>query len=465
MQELVILVGQQGAGKTTFCKERYPTHVHLSKDTMGGTDKDLRILNRINGCARTGRSVVLDNTNPTPASRMPFVVLAEELGMIPVAVWFDVPTDVCQDRVTARNRGMSKSKQVDTIGFEVVRKSLSKPTLDEGFVEIITITREHQGSLGKSKAMSTNFDPDDMGERLKYYEGLNARELMPKLPVIIRLDGRAFHSFTSDMKRPFDEGLTGCMVSTMRYLVEETNAMIGYTQSDEISLVLYTPDTKSQVYFAGRVDKITSVLPALASLEFNAQVWQQDWGLQDRKAGVLTVEHTERASRLSERRPVFDCRVFNVPTLEEAANVLLWREQDATRNSVQMAAQHYYSQTQLHKKNTAEMMELLHAKGVNWNDYPSFFKRGTYLQKKRVVRAFKCDELEKLPAKHAARTNPDLQVERWDFQPIDMPPFGRVTNRVGVVFNGEAPLVLVEAPPMPGVAQPAGEMVADAAAD
>lgn len=429
----MVLVGQQGAGKTTFYRERYAaTHRLLSKDLMGGTDKDLRILKEIEKTAKAGQSVVIDNTNPTPAHRMRWVAAAEDLGMVPIAVWFDIPTAVCKYRVATRNPGVSKSRRVDPIGFEVVRKNLSKPELDEGFVQIVTITTADQVPGKEKRTVSTNFNPDDMGSRLKYYEGLSDVWLMPKLPVVVRLDGRAFHSFTSDMRRPYDEDFTRCMVATTRFLLEETNALIGYTQSDEISLILYSPDTKSQIYFDGRKLKIETSLAALATLIFNEQLALRSWDLD-------SPEQEERIRVLRARRPTFDCRAFNVPTVDEAANAILWREQDATRNSISMAAQSKFSPTQLHKKNAVEMQDMLHSVGINWNDYPAFFRRGTYLQKKRVVRKFTCAEIDKLPAKHEARTNPNLMVERWDFQEVQMPPFGKVSNRVGVIFNGEAP--------------------------
>jgi len=266
---------------------------------------------------------------------------------------------------------------------------------------------------------------DDFGNRMKLYEGEEAkRKLMPLLPVCARLDGKGFSKFTKGLRRPYDQRLSDIMVETTKILVQETNALIGYTQSDEISLVLYSDSMKSQIYFDGRIQKIVGDLAAIASLTFNDLI----------REGLPEKAHL---------RPRFDCRVWNVPTKVEAANNLLWREQDASKNSISMAASSVYSHKQLHKKNGSEKQDLLMAKGINWNDYPPFFKRGTFVRRETEVRAFTTDELDKLPAKHAARQNPNLQVERQVIREVEMPSFSKVINRVGVIFDGEEPVELI----------------------
>ena len=137
--------------------------------------------------------------------------------------------------------------------------------------------------------------------------------------------------------------------------------------------------------------------------------------------------------------PVFDCRVWTVPTLMEAVNVFMWREWDCTKNSITQAASHYYSHKELHGKNGSEKQEMLFAKGINFNDYPVWFKRGTYVQRQKVFRKFTVEEIDKLPPKHNARINPDLIVERTDIEIIDMPILSQVINRVDVFFKGEKP--------------------------
>jgi len=265
-------------------------------------------------------------------------------------------------------------------------------------------------------------DTTSFGDRMKLYEGLEAdRRLLPLAPVMARLDGRAFHTFTQGLDRPYDRRMVDIMRGTTQFLVAETQALIGYTQSDEISLVWYSPDIKSQIFFDGRISKMTSILAAICSVEFNRLL-----------PGFLPENRGDS--------PVFDCRVWTVPTKMEAANTLLWREQDATRNSVSAAAQSMFSHKELQGKNTNFMQEMLFAAGINWNDYPAFFKRGTWTQKRRVIRPFTTEEIEKLPAKHEARKNPGLTVERWNIQEINMPQFSRVANRVEVVFDGVDPV-------------------------
>lgn len=263
---------------------------------------------------------------------------------------------------------------------------------------------------------------DELGDRMKLYEMAEAgRRFMPLLPIMARVDGRAFHSFTHDMVRPYDSVMTGCMITTTRQLVEETNACMGYTQSDEITLCWHSTDPKSQVWFDGRIAKMTSQLGALATLFFYRRV-----------CDAMDFKYRERL-------PTFDARVWQVPNRAEAANVFLWREWDATKNSVTMAASALYSHNELHGKNSAQKHDMLTAKCVNWNDYPPAFKRGTYIQRRRIVRPFTAVELAQLPEKHEARRNPNLTVERWQIGPLDMPPFGTVTNRAAVIFDGEAP--------------------------
>lgn len=263
---------------------------------------------------------------------------------------------------------------------------------------------------------------DDLGDRMKMYERIEAgRVFMPLVPIVARIDGRCFSSFTRGMERPYDEALSHTMIDTTRFMVQETNACMGYTQSDEITLAWHSTDIKSEIFFGGRVCKMVSQLAALTTLDFYLRC-------------------RETLAPYAHRRPTFDARVWTVPNRTEAANVFLWREWDATKNSIQMAAQEHYSHHQLHSKNGREQQEMLFQKGINWNDYPTFFKRGTFVQRRMVSKPFSAEELERLPEKHHARTNPDLLVERSEWMEIEMPIFSTVENREAVVFDGSAPI-------------------------
>jgi tRNA(His) guanylyltransferase len=260
---------------------------------------------------------------------------------------------------------------------------------------------------------------DNLGDRMKKYESQTTKtELINLIPVVARLDGKSFSKFTKGLRRPYDERLSRLMINTTKFLVKEFNANIGYTQSDEISLVFYNPDPKSQPLFGNRVFKIETTLAAFASVYFNKYL-------------------SEYLPEKADKFPTFDCRVFNVPNEEEAVNALYWRELDATKNSITMAASAYYSHKQLMNKNGKVKQEMLFQKGVNWNDYPAFFKRGQYVQRKRVYRKYTTDEISVLPKKHEARINPDLKIERWEIQELDLPPLNKIENKVDVILFGK----------------------------
>ena len=261
---------------------------------------------------------------------------------------------------------------------------------------------------------------DDFGDRMKSYEAVEAgRRFLPMLPVYARIDGKCFSSFTKGMDRPYDERMTQCMLTTTKRLVEETNAKIGYTQSDEISLCWYSDDPKSQIFFDGRIQKMTSILAAMASVEFL-------------KAATVAMPDVLAAKAT----PIFDCRVFQLPTTWECSNAFLWRVKDAVKNSVSMAARSHYSHKALHGMSQSDMHEMLHRKGVNWNDYPTFFKEGVWYQRRKVEKELTPEELAVIPEKH----RPTGLVERTEVQQVVLrAPFHRVINKGPFIFHGALP--------------------------
>ncbi len=265
---------------------------------------------------------------------------------------------------------------------------------------------------------------DALGDRMKLFEGIETvQRFIPTLPVVVRLDGRSFSNYTSGMAKPYDPLMSKTMVATTRALVEETNAVIGYTQSDEITLVLYSDSIDSQIWFDGKKFKTVTCLASFCSVMFYRMLLLV---FPDKATGPI---------------PTFDCRAYNTPSKVEAVNAVLWREMDATKNAISSAARFYYSHSDIDGKTGSEKQEMLFQKGVNFNDYPAFFKRGTFIQRRKSIRKFMPEELAVLPLKHNARRNPDLMVERTDFVELDMPPFAKVTNRVEVVFDGAEPVV------------------------
>lgn len=262
---------------------------------------------------------------------------------------------------------------------------------------------------------------DALGDRMKGYEGAEEKRMMPLLPTFARVDGKCFSAFTKGLKRPFDDGMANAMLNTTIYLARETNACMAYTQSDEITLCWLSKDSKSQIWFDGRHSKMVSVIASMATLQFYCQIQfflgEDFW----------------------KKMPVFDARVWQVPSRVEGANTFLWREMDATKNSISMAAHRHYSPKQLLGKNGKQKQEMLFQKGINWNDYPTFFKRGVFVQRRTKLTPFATEEIEKLPPKHEARANPDLIVERQEWVAIEMPPFRTVKNREDVIFEGAQP--------------------------
>jgi tRNA(His) 5'-end guanylyltransferase len=245
-----------------------------------------------------------------------------------------------------------------------------------------------------------------------------ARKFLPLAPVYARIDGRCFSAFTRGMERPYDVRLTRCLIETTKHLVKETGALIGFCQSDEISLVWQMPDTKTEMLFDGKVFKLTSLLASMATAKF------------------MSAALAHWPEKVMRQLPTFDARVFELPNREEATNAILWRERDATKNAISMAARSVYSATALHRKSGREMQEMLFQKGINFNDYPSFFKRGTFVQRRRVLKPLTDEILAKIPEAH----RPTGPIDRWEILELEMPSFTTVINRVAVVFEGADPV-------------------------
>jgi tRNA(His) guanylyltransferase len=267
-----------------------------------------------------------------------------------------------------------------------------------------------------------------LGDRIKGYEARETkRSFIPGIPVVVRLDGKRFSKFTKNMEKPFDAGFTDLMVLTTHYLVEQTGARIGYTQSDEITLIYLQDKPKSEIYLNGRVQKMTSILASMATGYFNDC---RETALQ-RDPGTIAM---------------FDCRAFQVPSKDEAVNVLIWRELDAARNSVSMLANHYFSHKELQGKNVSQVQDLLMGyHQVNWNDLKVAWKRGTYVQRETYEAELSDAAIAKILAKckdgDGRATFLEGKVTRHRIANVSMPKLTTVTNRVAVVFDAEKPVV------------------------
>lgn len=220
-------------------------------------------------------------------------------------------------------------------------------------------------------------DKTTLGDRMKNYESINRSFLIPKLYTVMRLDGRAFHTYTKRFERPFDNELIEMMDKTTIELCSKIQgAKFGYVQSDEISIYISdTDELETQMWYGGNIQKMVSVSAAIATAKFN-QLAIMNTMFNDNRLSNFSAHDIEGIT-LAE----FDSRIFQVPNKEEVVNAFLWRQQDCTRNSIQSVAQSLYSQKELHGKNTDQLQDLIFRKGINWNDYDPKLKRGRFIYK------------------------------------------------------------------------------------
>lgn len=202
---------------------------------------------------------------------------------------------------------------------------------------------------------------DSLGDRIKRYERVSDHMLTPNGPLFIRVDGRAFHTFTKHMDRPFDRRFMHTMINAAMDVVKDMPGFkLAYLQSDECTFLLTDTDKlESQGWFDYRLNKVVSIAASAFTVYFNAEVPRQFTNLRLGPA-------------------MFDARAFTVP-YEDAPNVFVWRQKDWHRNSLSMLAQAYYGHKELQGKKKADLHEMLHAKGDNWATLELMEKNGTFL--------------------------------------------------------------------------------------
>jgi tRNA(His) guanylyltransferase len=213
------------------------------------------------------------------------------------------------------------------------------------------------------------------------YESRNQTYLTRRTPVIMRIDGKAFHTYTKGLNKPFDKGLIEDMQQTAIYLCQNIQgAKCAYTQSDEISILITDYDTlTTDAWFDYNVQKMTSISASLATAKFN----QLRLNRIIKEMDPENFTDGECIDYILQNKIIlanFDSRVFNIPK-EEVANYFLARQEDAVSNSISMLAQSLYSHNELHKKSANEMQEMCFQKGHNWNDLPFYMKRGSFIMK------------------------------------------------------------------------------------
>lgn len=210
---------------------------------------------------------------------------------------------------------------------------------------------------------------DSLGDRMKAnYEDRTRFSLNRRTYTIIRVDGKAFHTYTRGLARPFDDGLIEDMDATAAYLCKNiAGAKLAYVQSDEISVVITDfDDIATQSWFDSNLQKMVSIAASMATARFNQ----------------LRLLRSPNLGKVDDcKLAMFDARAFQIPERVEVENYLIWRQQDATRNSISSVAQSLYSHKELHGINSDKQQELIFQKGINWNDYTYRKKRGTIIRK------------------------------------------------------------------------------------
>jgi tRNA(His) 5'-end guanylyltransferase len=260
---------------------------------------------------------------------------------------------------------------------------------------------------------------DTLGDRMKdFYEDRYRINLPRRTYTIIRIDGKAFHTYTKGLQRPFDAGLIEDMNETTAYLCKNIQgAKLGYVQSDEISIIVTDFDELgTHAWFDNNMQKMASIAASMATAKFNQlRMARSTWEGSD-IAGSLDQDDIENF-----KLAMFDARVFQIPFIDEVVNYLIWRQQDATRNSISSVAQSLYSHKELHNKSTDDMQEMIFQKGINWNDYSYREKRGTVIARveiKTLAKDFKFADDGKTHV-----IDPSQIITRKKWQTVETPVF------------------------------------------
>lgn len=243
---------------------------------------------------------------------------------------------------------------------------------------------------------------DSLGDRMKRYEAVNKHTLIPRMYTIIRLDGKAFHTYTRDFPKPFSVSLTNAMNKAAIALCKEIQGTkCAYVQSDEISLIMTDFDSyETQPWVGNVIQKITSLSASIATASFNAHIYESTGN-----------------TNYQEKMAFFDSRVFQVPTKIETINYLIWRQKDAIRNSVSMVAQSHFSPKQLHKKSNIDKLNMIRDEaGDNWNNYPVGNRLGRFITKE----TYESNNQERSRwaiIEDTPEFKANLELDMWNFLP------------------------------------------------
>jgi len=220
-----------------------------------------------------------------------------------------------------------------------------------------------------------------LGERMKMYEHVWRQKLIRRMPVIIRVDGKAFHTFTKGLNKPFDDIFMDAMQATAEYLVREIQGCkFAYVQSDEISLLLTDYDTyDTEAWFDNNIQKMVSIVAAKASVFFNQRFSLNsiDYNIRSKQEGTYDRVYSNKLLEAGASLPVFDARAFNLDK-DEVCNYFIWRQEDCIKNSISMIARTCFSDKELHGKSTVERKKMIEEEDIYINDKFELYKlRGT----------------------------------------------------------------------------------------
>lgn len=274
--------------------------------------------------------------------------------------------------------------------------------------------------------MKREQDKDTLGNRLKKLESLStSRYLMPDVPVYARIDGKSFHTFCRGLEKPYSIQFISAMQDVTKRIVKEFNCLLGYVQSDEISVCW---ENISKAPFDGRIQKLESVLASAAGAYFNYEIFG-------------TAKYPELRKRAEKHIPIFDCRIFNVPSMWELANAFLWRENDAIKNAINGMSLSFFSQNELDGKSCDEKIHMMRMKGYCfYEDTPESFMRGTFYKRKSVRKELSEDDLMGIPEGERPKmdSNGKTYVMRSEISRLNVPyRLTDIENKVGALFSGE----------------------------
>lgn len=277
--------------------------------------------------------------------------------------------------------------------------------------------------MEKKKFSKGKANARPLSERMKTYEAITTEtRLIEKLPIYARVDMRAGHTWCRGLQKPFDQHYAEAMQKATAYVVEKTGAAMGMTQSDEASFV-WLDDTK--IPFGTRLFKLQSVLASMFTSAF-----------------VIEASRNGLAPRIAKALPSFDCRVLNLPNLEEAANMVMWRSMDSVKNSITLLALEHFSNKQIHGRNGEDKIRMLAEKGIDYYAVPENLRLGSFFRRETYEKALTSTELAKIPEKQRILDeNGEMKVVRSHIVAFSPKmPLTEIANKPGVLFLSEEPI-------------------------